>query len=71
VCYVNFTNILCTDFTRADPKCAKMTVKLSLWFYAIGICMSESYEKLLLLLYVYYPKAVFSLYKIGDIQFML
>ena len=33
---VNFTNILQADFTRADPKGAKKTVKLSSFFALSG-----------------------------------
>jgi len=33
---VNFTNILQTAFTHADPKSAKNTVKLSVFFALLG-----------------------------------
>ena len=39
---VNFTNILQAAFTRADPKSAKKTVKLSSFFCAFGICARKS-----------------------------
>jgi len=33
---VNFTNILCKDFMRVDPKSVKNTVKLSAFFALLG-----------------------------------
>jgi len=38
---VNFINVLCADFTCADPKSAKKTVKLS-FFSAFGIWTCKS-----------------------------
>jgi len=38
----NFINILLKAFTPTDPKCVKMTVKLSIFFYAFGIYKRKS-----------------------------
>ncbi len=36
------TNVLRTAFTLVDPKSVKYTVKLSVSFYAFGICERKS-----------------------------
>ncbi len=41
---VNFTNILQVAFTCPDPKSAKNTVKLSVYFCTFGICVQKSWS---------------------------
>jgi hypothetical protein len=41
---VDFTNILLEDFTGADPKSAKNTDDLTVFFCAFGICANKSFE---------------------------
>jgi len=44
---VDFTNILCTAFTRADSKSAKNTVKLSVLFARLGFRLVKALRKTL------------------------
>jgi len=39
---VNFTNILRAAFTSSDTKSAEKTVKSSVFFFTVGICMCKS-----------------------------
>jgi hypothetical protein len=47
---VNFTNILREDFTRADPKSAKNTYKLSVFFALLGSACVKAALKMLVTL---------------------
>jgi hypothetical protein len=40
--YVNFINILWAAFAHADPKSAKNSDNLNVFFWAFGICTSKS-----------------------------
>jgi len=43
---VNFTNILRTSFTHADPKSGKMTVKSSVLFTLLGSARIKALRKM-------------------------
>jgi len=45
---LNFTNLLHEAFTRTDPKNAKNTVKLSVFFCAFRIYTNKSFRKTLM-----------------------
>ena len=44
---VNFTNVLQAAFTRADPKSAKKTVKLSCFFALLGSARVKAARRML------------------------
>ncbi len=45
---LKFINVLCTAFTRADPKSVKKTVKLSIFFTLLGFTSLKAACKMLM-----------------------
>ncbi len=43
----NFINVFCTVFTIPDPKCIKMTVKLSIFYTLLGSTSVKASRKML------------------------